>query len=146
MVPQTYHGDDTSYLGSLSEPQHSVFTPDSPSRATELTHSCVVRYAAGSLSYSSSYLSGAESLSDRDNGSGDKPDLTQNTHVAMASAHSKVTHSLLTPDRQMVRLNRAQLLSTPRHQKKIRSPQLHHPVPPSMRLLAHPRLCHSHPC
>ena len=74
VVPQTYRGEDTSYLGSLSDPRHSVFTSDSPSRATGLTRSRAVRTrrdAASSLSYTSSYLSGAESLSDRDNGSGD---------------------------------------------------------------------------
>ena len=49
------------------------FTSDSPSRATGLTRSLAVRTrrnAASSLSYSSSYLSGEESLSDKDNGSG----------------------------------------------------------------------------
>src|SRR6266702_1680091 len=73
VVPQTYRGEDTSNLGSLTDVRHSAFTSDSPSRTTGLTRSRAVRTrrdAASSLSYSSSHLSGAESFSERDNGSG----------------------------------------------------------------------------
>ncbi|KAH9027367.1 hypothetical protein EDB85DRAFT_1892953, partial [Lactarius pseudohatsudake] len=62
-----------------------VTSGDSPSRATGLT--AIRQLAASSLSYSSSYLSEAESSSGGDN--------TRNTHEAMASALSKATHGLL---------------------------------------------------
>ncbi|KAF8270085.1 hypothetical protein EI94DRAFT_861064 [Lactarius quietus] len=73
VVLQTYRGD---YLDTLTDAPRSAFTSDSPSRATGLTRSRAIRTrrdAASSLSYSSSNLSGAESSSDRDNGSGQTP-------------------------------------------------------------------------
>jgi hypothetical protein len=76
VVPQTYRGEGTSYLDSLTDAPRSVSTLDSPSRTTGLTRSRAVRTrrdAASTLSYSSSNLSGAESFSDRDNGSGNTP-------------------------------------------------------------------------
>jgi hypothetical protein len=59
--------------------------------------------------------------------------------MPQASAFSKVTHSLLTPDWQMACLSQAHLLSTPQNQKKIQSPQLQ-AVPPTMRPLGPPQL------
>jgi hypothetical protein len=76
VVPQTYRGKGTSYLDSLTDAPRSVSTLDSPSRTTGLTRSRAVRTrrdAASTISYSSSNLSGAESFSDRDNGSGNTP-------------------------------------------------------------------------
>ncbi len=74
------------------------------------------------------------------------PGLTRTTHEAMASALSKATHGLLTPDRQMARLCRVHLLSTRLNQKRTRSLRLHQPVPPSMRPRVPPQLCRSPPC
>jgi hypothetical protein len=73
------------------------------------------------------------------------PDLTWNTHVVMVSVLSKVAHDLLTPDWQMACLSQAHLQSILQNQKKILSPQVRHPVPPSMRPLVLPQLCHPHP-
>jgi hypothetical protein len=70
VVLQTHRGEGTSYLGSLTDTPRPVSISDSPSRAAGLTRSRAVRTrrdAASTLSYSSS---GAESISDRDNGSG----------------------------------------------------------------------------
>ena len=82
VIPQTYRGEGTSYLGSLTDTPRPVSISDSPSRATGLTRSRAVRTrrdAASTLSYSSS---GAESFSDRDNGSG-------NTHSRSYSDYSR---------------------------------------------------------
>jgi hypothetical protein len=75
-LEQMYCGEGTSYLDSLTDAPCSVFTSDSPLRTMGLTRSCAVRTrrdAARLLNYSLSYLSGAESSSDRDNGSGHTP-------------------------------------------------------------------------
>ncbi|KAH9169356.1 hypothetical protein EDB89DRAFT_1479631 [Lactarius sanguifluus] len=85
VIPRTYLGEGTSYLGISTDARRSAFTSESPSRATGLTRSRAIkarRDAASSLSYSSSNLSGAESFSGGDNGSG-------HTHSRSYSEYSR---------------------------------------------------------